>query len=334
MSSPPAPPGKAPTAEEVEQLANQIAKVALEEKEKEPVLSSFDIDGVVEYIKKHNCKKIVVMTGAGISTAAGIPDFRTPGTGLYANLAKYDLPYPEAVFTLDYFKGNPDPFFLLARELWPGKYRATRFHHFIRLLDEKGLLLRNYTQNIDGLEGVAGMKKEKVIAAHGDFNAAHCINPRCSKEYPIQFVQESCFADPPAIPKCDACDGGAYGSNLVKPDIVFFGEGLPERFHRNVGRDLRNADLLIVAGTSLAVHPFASLVRLVADDVPRLVMNREEVGQDLGLEYGKYRDAFFPGPCDDGATRFAEAMGWKDDLDALQKKFDREFDEKSAASKF
>lgn len=77
---------------------------------------------------------------------------RTPGTGLYANLAKYDIPYPEAIFNVDYFSDNPHPFFSLAKELYPGYHRPNYVHYFIRTLHQKGLLLRMYTQNIDGLE--------------------------------------------------------------------------------------------------------------------------------------------------------------------------------------
>ena len=79
--------------------------------------------------------------------------YRSPGTGLYANLKQYKIPYPESIFDLDYFEGNPKPFYTLAKELYPtGKYRPNYVHYFLRLLHEKGLLLRIYTQNIDGLE--------------------------------------------------------------------------------------------------------------------------------------------------------------------------------------
>ena len=79
--------------------------------------------------------------------------FRSPGTGLYSNLQQYKLPYPEAVFDMDYFVINPRPFFTLAKHLYPsGRHRPNNAHYFIRLLQDKGLLLRVYTQNIDGLE--------------------------------------------------------------------------------------------------------------------------------------------------------------------------------------
>lgn len=77
---------------------------------------------------------------------------RTPGSGLYDNLQQYKIPYPEAIFDLMYFYNNPKPFFTLAKELYPGKFRPNYVHYFVRMLHEKGKLLRMYTQNIDGLE--------------------------------------------------------------------------------------------------------------------------------------------------------------------------------------
>lgn len=77
---------------------------------------------------------------------------RSPGTGYYSTLQSYDLPYPEAIFELSFFFHNPKPFFTFAKELYPGNYRPNTAHYFLRLLHDKGLLLRLYTQNIDGLE--------------------------------------------------------------------------------------------------------------------------------------------------------------------------------------
>lgn len=93
-----------------------------------------------------------------MSVAAGIPDFRTPGTGLYDNLEKYNLPHPTAVFDVDFYKSNPNPFVALASEIWPGNHLPTLTHAFIKVLSDKGLLMRNYTQNIDGLEFIAGVR--------------------------------------------------------------------------------------------------------------------------------------------------------------------------------
>jgi NAD-dependent SIR2 family protein deacetylase len=220
-------------------------------------------------------KRIVLLSGAGISVSAGIPDFRSPGTGLYANLQKYNLPHPTAVFELSYFRRNPAPFFMLAKELYPGVYRPTPTHMFIRALDEHGYLLRAVTQNIDGLELVAGLSPDKLIQAHGGFSRAACID--CHRAHTEAYVKEAVFAD--RIPRCtsSSCGGG-----LVKPAITFFGEGLPEEFGRAVVRDLPRADLLIVAGTSLQVQPFASLIGRVGKDVPRILINRECVGAAPG----------------------------------------------------
>uniref|UniRef100_A0A287CVS6 Sirtuin 3 n=1 Tax=Ictidomys tridecemlineatus TaxID=43179 RepID=A0A287CVS6_ICTTR len=114
------------------------------------------------------------MVGAGISTPSGIPDFRSPGSGLYSNLQQYNIPYPEAIFELEFFFHNPKPFFTLAKELYPGNYRPNATHYFLRLLHDKGLLLRLYTQNIDGLERVSGIPTSKLVEAHGTFASATC----------------------------------------------------------------------------------------------------------------------------------------------------------------
>ncbi|CAJ0586565.1 unnamed protein product, partial [Mesorhabditis spiculigera] len=124
-------------------------------------LKALTIEGVAEYIKKEKPKNIIVMSGAGISTSAGIPDFRSPGSGLYDNLQKYKLPHPQAIFEIDFFDENPEPFFTLARELFPERLKPTVCHQFVSLLDKKGLLQRWYTQNIDSLEYLTGISEDK-----------------------------------------------------------------------------------------------------------------------------------------------------------------------------
>ncbi|XP_046300620.1 NAD-dependent protein deacetylase sirtuin-3, mitochondrial isoform X2 [Marmota monax] len=132
------------------------------------------LQDIAELIRVRACQKVVVMVGAGISTPSGIPDFRSPGSGLYSNLQQYNIPYPEAIFELEFFFHNPKPFFTLAKELYPGNYRPNATHYFLRLLHDKGLLLRLYTQNIDGLERVSGIPTAKLVEAHGTFASATC----------------------------------------------------------------------------------------------------------------------------------------------------------------
>ncbi|XP_047630735.1 NAD-dependent protein deacetylase sirtuin-3, mitochondrial isoform X4 [Phacochoerus africanus] len=140
------------------------------------------LQDIAELIKTRACRRVVVMVGAGISTPSGIPDFRSPGTGYYSTLQSYDLPYPEAIFELSFFFHNPKPFFTFAKELYPGNYRPNTAHYFLRLLHDKGLLLRLYTQNIDGLERASGIPASKLVEAHGSFASATCTV--CRRPFP------------------------------------------------------------------------------------------------------------------------------------------------------
>jgi len=282
-----------------------------------PKLASFDLDGIARYIKEYECKRVVVMCGAGISTSAGIPDFRTPGTGLYDNLQRFNLPAPEAVFTLSYFRDNPAAFYELAKEMWPGNYDPTPAHYFLKLLHDKGILLRCYSQNIDSLECAAGLPPAKLVAAHGNFDEAHVIDT--DPEVPIDIN----------VLKA-AVDRGEEGwqalrkekGNLVKPKIVFFEEELPQRFAELCMQDLKSCDLLIVLGTSLLVAPFNSLVGMAAGGVPRLLINNTCVGTcDIlqnGFRFDKDgRDVFHVGDCDGGCRALVSALGWGRELECL-----------------
>mmetsp|Transcript_8925 Transcript_8925/g.23196 ORF Transcript_8925/g.23196 Transcript_8925/m.23196 type:complete len:558 (-) Transcript_8925:110-1783(-) len=257
---------------------------------------------------------VVVVCGAGISVSAGIPDFRTPGSGLYDNLQKYALPRPESIFTLTYFRENPLPFFQLAKEMYPGKFAPTPTHVFLRLLQDKKLLRRCFTQNIDTLERLAGVSPKLLVEAHGSFGEAHCLD--CKALHETDWVREEIFSDRVPV-RCPECQG------LVKPDIVFFGEGLPKRFEMCSRADLPEAELLIVLGTSLSVEPFASTVNEVSPLCPRLLINRERVGvrrrRGMGFRfdsYDNYRDVAILDSCDAGVRALAEAAGWGEEFEA------------------
>ncbi|TGZ59508.1 hypothetical protein CRM22_009013 [Opisthorchis felineus] len=222
----------------------------------------------VDILAAEHVKRIVVLTGAGISTASGIPDFRTPGSGLYDNLSQYKLPWPEAVFDLEYFYSNPVPFYTLAKELYPtGRYRPNIAHHFLRLLYDQARLLRVYTQNIDSLERMAGIPSDKLVEAHGTFLTATCTV--CRSKVSSKVVKDA--IDASTVAKCPECH------NVVKPDSVFFGENLPERFWE-YAKDLAQTDLVIVMGTSLEVYPFAGVADSVPRFITRILINRESVG--------------------------------------------------------
>lgn len=249
-------------------------------------------------------QRVVVLTGAGISTSAGIPDFRSPDTGLYSNLARLELPYPEAVFDISFFRENPLPFYMLAQELYPGRYYPTVAHAFIALLAKKSQLHMLFTQNIDCLERRAGVPEDKVVEAHGSFAAQHCID--CKAEFPASEMEQ--FIQLGDVPHCHKCQG------LVKPDIVFFGEQLPKRFFDNI-EEVAKADAVIVMGSSLTVAPFSQLPSHTKEEVPRLLVNKEQVG-GLG---SRPDDVLFLGDCDAGVRKLADELGWRDELEALYK---------------
>ncbi|KAF9493605.1 SIR2-domain-containing protein [Pleurotus eryngii] len=222
----------------------------------------------------------------GVSTSAGIPDFRSPETGqIFRNTIMLNLPYPEAVFEINFSRRNPTPFYTLAQG---GKFRPTITHSFIKLLATKSLLHICFTQNIDTLEQRAGIPAHKIIVA-----TQHCI--RCKVEFDDDSMKEHVLLG--KVPKCETCGG------YVKPDIVFFGEDvhvhsfLPPEFINAIPR-LADSDLLIVLGTSLTVHPFASLAGIVEKDCPG----------------SRTDDVILLGKCDEIVRDLAKALGWEEEL--------------------
>jgi len=309
----------------------------IEEYNKE-VLKEATLKGVADYIKSGKAKNIIIFSGAGISTNAGIPDFRSPKTGLYSNLKKYKLPYPEAIFTLEYFKINPEPFYHMARQFYPGYYKPTITHYFIKELQNRQLLLRDYTQNIDALERICGIYDDKIVEAHGSFNSAYCIGtkdkPGCRKVYDYKWLYSRLFPINKefVIPRCERCNG------LVKPAISFFGEPVPDRVSECAKEDFAKCDLLMVIGTSLKVEPLSRMVNEVAINVPRLLINKTIVNAfdndrprrrssssynldhfDIfydpeELEVPINRDVVALGDCDDVCLKLAGYLGFRNQL--------------------
>ncbi|KAF8170937.1 DHS-like NAD/FAD-binding domain-containing protein, partial [Pholiota molesta] len=270
------------------------------------VLSGSDITSLAEYMKSKKCKNVILMVC--VSTSAGIPDFRSPKTGESIESCEVESTSPEAVFEINFFRRNPVPCkcplissssILKFIHTVPWKYRPTIAHSFIRLLSEKGLLHTCFTQNIDTLERRAGVPDGKVIEAHGSFASQRCIV--CHKKYDDEKMKEHILQK--KIAKCESCGG------YVKPDIVFFGEALPENFIHAIP-NLREADLLIVMGTSLTVQPFASLADRVDNSCPRVLINLDHVGS-----FGsRSDDVILLGKCDEIVRNLSKELGWEDEL--------------------
>ena len=289
------------------------AKVPKPTPASKPLFEEFSLEELAKHMAHGMGQNIIVMSGAGLSVAAGIPDFRSPGTGLYAQLAQYDLPEPEAVFDIDFFRGNPKPFWVLAKEMWPGSYPPTDAHLFIRLLADKGRLLRNYTQNIDCLERAAGIPEDLLVEAHGSFASASTIE-RPFKSVSVHEIKER-------LDQGETCIRDAKSGALVKPDIVFFGEDLPVRFYQLLKRDFPKCDLLIVMGTSLQVTPFADLTRKVGKECPRLLINQERAGDFRFYRDDNWRDVGALGDCQHTVNRLVDLLGWTKEFEALKRRF-------------
>ncbi|XP_033103130.1 NAD-dependent protein deacetylase sirtuin-1-like [Anneissia japonica] len=217
-----------------------------------------------------SCSKVLVLTGAGVSVSCGIPDFRSRD-GIYARLSQDfpDLPDPQSMFDIHYFRKDPRPFFKFAKEIYPGQFEPSVNHQFISVLEQQGKLLRNYTQNIDTLEQVAGISK--VIQCHGSFASASCT--RCKHKVDADFIREDIFNQ--VVPLCPNCPQDSDELAVMKPDIVFFGEGLPNSFYESLDDDKTEADLLIVIGSSLKVRPVATIPNMLPHDIPQILINRE-----------------------------------------------------------
>jgi NAD-dependent deacetylase len=191
----------------------------------------------------------VALTGAGVSVPSGIPDFRTPETGLWANVD------PMEVAHIDVFERDPARFWSYYRPRFQslGDKRPNRAHEALAELERRGLLEGVITQNIDRLHRAGGSRN--VVEMHGSIETSSCT--RCALSYEIDEVETLFDDDGVAI--CSSC-GGA-----VKPDVVLFGELLPESAMVRA-RDLaERAELMICVGSSLAVHPVAGLPQLTLE---------------------------------------------------------------------
>ena len=205
-------------------------------------------------------QRIVFFGGAGVSTESGIPDFRSVD-GLYNQ--KFEYP-PERIISHSFYLQRPEYFFRFYREkMLPLGFEPNVTHKKLAQWEQEGKLLGIVTQNIDGLHQKAGSKC--VYELHGSVLRNYCT--KCRKFFPAEYVK-NCNG----VPKCD-CGG------IVKPDVVLYEESLDQKTVNDSIDAIYNADLLIVAGTSLTVYPAAGLVEYYRGN--RMVLiNRDETPYD------------------------------------------------------
>ena len=224
------------------------------------------IQKVADLIAK--AKKVVVFTGAGISTESGIPDFRGPG-GLWT---KYD---PED-FTIDRFLGS----YATRRKVWQGLREGglmddahpNATHLAIVELEKMGKLLSIVTQNIDNLHQKAGSNPDLVRELHGNMQMLICLD--CRQRYPIGILKER-YSRSDDVPICEYCRG------ILKPDVVFFGEALPQKTLSLAMQEAEDCDLMLVIGSSLVVYPAAYVPAHAKQAGASLVIiNRGDTEQD------------------------------------------------------
>ncbi|KAJ1824245.1 NAD-dependent histone deacetylase sir2 [Coemansia sp. RSA 2599] len=294
---------------------------------------------VVDLLKKS--QRIMVLTGAGVSVSCGIPDFRSP-TGIYTRLNdEFGLDDPQQMFDIEYFRETPELFYSFAKELYPYNFRPAPTHAFVKMLEDQGKLLRNYTQNIDTLEHVQGIRN--VLNCHGSFATATCIKcgykcdgkelepdimamriaycPICN-DRPAERPERSSLEKKRSVSEGYALlanhvfneddnddeddDDDDYGAikGIMKPDITFFGEKLPDQFDEALLVDREKVDLLLVMGSSLKVAPVSDIMSHLPHSVPQVVINKTPI---LHLNF----DVQLLGDADDIVAYLARACGWE-----------------------
>jgi NAD-dependent protein deacetylase/lipoamidase len=197
---------------------------------------------LAELIQSSQCT--VALTGAGISVPSGIPDFRSPGTGLWENVN------PMEVAHIDAFRRDPERFWSFYSKRFTAlrDKRPNPAHEALVELERRGLLDAVVTQNIDQLHRRAGTRE--LIEVHGTIATSSCLD--CGASYELEDVRGRVESDPAAVPRCDC-------GQALKPDVVLFGELLPEDAMRRASMLAAGADLLLAVGSSLEVHPVAGL---------------------------------------------------------------------------
>lgn len=214
-------------------------------------------------------QNIVFFGGAGTSTDSGIPDFRS-AEGLYNQTEGISYP-PEQILSRSFFDRHPETFYTFYRRhmLYPDA-QPNAAHTALSRLEACGRLKAVITQNIDGLHQRAG--SEHVLELHGSVERNHCMN--CGRFYPLSYVMD-CGE---IVPRCESCGG------VIKPDVVLYEESLDPTLLESAVDAISQAEVLIVAGTSLTVQPAAGLIRYYSGN-GLILINRSPTAFDAMANY-------------------------------------------------
>ena len=206
-----------------------------------------------------NAKRIVVFSGAGVSTESGIPDFRSPG-GIWSRFDPDEFTYQRFVSDLE---SRRKQWQLFGEGLLTKDAEPNPAHYAIAELDKLGKLDCVITQNVDNLHQKAGVPADKVFELHGNMQRVVCLS--CGRHYPFDQIKARLDNDE-EIPDCEVCHG------ILKPDAVFFGETLPEKVLREATLRSHSCDLFIVIGSTLVVYPAAYMPSYAVHSGAKLVI--------------------------------------------------------------
>jgi len=244
-----------------------------------------------------------------------------------------------AVADIRLFNVNQFPYLEVERPFILGtaeeKWKPTISHIFVEIMHQKGILQRLYTQNIDGLYSALNIPTHKIVNLHGSISKIEC--EFCKTPYPLQKFREEVQSKIRNIYDSTDTTSPATSSNIccarckkprVKPATVMFGSDLPSSVWSSLQEDFpANVDLLIIAGTSLTVSPACNIVTMVSKTTPRLLINQELVGSDLGLYFSPpsssepSSDLFLAGDCDAEFLKLAQQVGWLENVYASRGRF-------------
>ena len=214
-------------------------------------------------------KRILIFSGAGMSTESGIPDFRSPG-GVWSKYDPSDFYFDKIISS----EKARERYWEMSTEFYDTMKDAVpnRAHLAIRAIEESGKLLAIVTQNIDNLHHKAGNSPERIIEIHGTAFSVSCLS--CGKKYDRDDIQERLNSGV-KVPYCDDCAG------ILKPDTISFGQAMPEDKMADALMYARECDLCIVLGSSLVVYPAASVpVHAVQNGARLIIVNRDETPLD------------------------------------------------------